>query len=228
MMKRLILVVLAFAVCFSAADARRRTPKAGKLDGGWYVDAKYNFKLNVPEDWSVSIKDEDDPIRVVLIQKNYQIPPDYMNAEDYTEVPRLSVYVVETPMSAIAFRDSLLSKSYDSDIKDDIRKYFEILNDQSIGSGMRREPLVTKNRDMLYIDSLPAALWFGESQYIKNVTLSAAAQSGKRVNGQYAGTIVTVKNGDKMLLFHLMTEGMYHRTVWQEVQPMIESLEWER
>ena len=98
----------------------------------------------------------------------------------------------------------------------------------SIGEGTRREPVVTKSRELLYLDSLPASLWFGEAQYVKNVTLSAAAQSGKRVNGDYAGTIVAVKNGDNLLLFHLMSEGMYHSSVWQEIRTMIEGLKWPR
>ncbi len=226
MFKKLLLIALAVAICIPTADARRRSPKAGKIKDGWFIDSKYNFKLNLPKGWSVNIKKEDDPVRLVLVQKNYQIPPDYLNAEDYTEVPRLTVYMAESNMSAIAFRDSLLSESYNSDQKGDIRKYFEILNDRALGEGTQREEKVTLDRPTMYIDDKRAAGWVGQSQYIKNITLSASSQSGKRVYGEYAGTIIAVKNGNKMLLFHLMTEGQYHESVWAELEPMITSLEW--
>lgn len=226
MMKRLILVVLALAVCFSLADARRKAAKAGEFENGWFVDSEYGFKFQVPDGWSVSIKEKDDPVRLVLVQKNYQVPPDYLDAEDYTQVPRMTVYVAESEWSAIAFRDSLLSKSYENEQKKGIMKYFEILNDMAVGEGTKREAVITKDRKSIYVDSLPGASWFGKSQYIKSITLSASSQSGKRVYGDYAGTIVVVKNGDKILLFHLMTEGMFHAAVWNELQPMMQSIEW--
>lgn len=228
MMKRLTLILLALLVSFSVADAKRKTAKAGQVVDGWFVDAENGFKLKLPEGWSVSIKDSDEPVRMTLVQKNYQVPPDYVDAEDYTQVPRVTVYVTESDWSAIAFRDSLLSKTYESDQKKDVKKYFEILNDFAAGDGTQREPLVTKSKETMYVDSLPAVRWYGESQYIKSITLSVSAQSGKRVYGDYAGTIVAVKNGKKMLLFHLMTEGMYHGAVWQELLPVIQSLDWPR
>ncbi len=226
MMKRLLLLLLAVVICIPSVEARRRSPKAGSLKDGVYTDAVYNFTIKLPKDWDISIKKQDDPVRFVLVKKNYQIPPDYLDAEDYTEVPRVTVYMAESPMSAIAFRDSLVSKTYESDQKNDIRKYFEILNDQSLGEGTTREPTVTMDRTALYVDSLRAASWEGQSTYIKNITTSVSAQSGKRVYGGYSGGIVTVKNGKYILLFHLMTEKLYFDQNWKEIMPMIESLKW--
>ena len=226
MVKRLILVVLALSVCFSLADARRKSAKAGELENGWYVDGEHGFKFRLPDGWSVSIKEKDDPVRLVLVQKNYGVPPDYRDAEDYTQVPRMTVYVAKSDWSAIAFRDSLLSKTFDNEQKKNIVKYFEILNDMALGEGTKREAVVTKAKETMYIDSLPAVSWSGKSQYIKSITLSASSQSGKRVYGDYAGTIIAVKNGGKILLFHAMTEGMFHAPVMAELQPMIQSLDW--
>ena len=228
MTKRLLLAVLAFAVCFSVADARRRTPKAGKIEDGKYVDAVHKFKLDLPKGWSVNIKDKEDPLRFTMTQDNFQIPPDYLDAEDYTTIPRLSALVVESEMSPRAFLDSLMSDSYESETKKEVMKHFEILHDFAMAEGTQREELVTMDRRSDYIGELRMVRWMGQSQYIKNVTLSASSQAGKRVYGAYAGSIVIVKNGDKMLLLHLMTEEMYHRPVLNEVWPMVENLEWER
>ncbi len=226
MMKRLLLLLLAIVVCIPSVEARRKSPKAGTVENGVYEDAVYNFQITLPEGWDITVKKKDDPARFVLIKKNYQIPPDYIDAEDYTEVPRLTVYMAESPMSAIAFRDSLVSKTYDSDQKNDIRKYFEILNEQSLGEGTTREPVITKSRPTSYIDSLPAALWTGECRYFKNITISVSSQSTKRVVGGYGGGIIVVKNGDRLLLFHLMCEDMYFDQNWKEIMPVVQSLKW--
>jgi len=226
MMKRLLLLLLALLICVPATMARRKTPKSGRITDGVYVDATYGFKLNIAKEWSASLKKLDAPARLTLIQKNYQIPPDYLDAEDYTKVPRVTVFMAESPWSATAFRDSLLSDTYDSDQKNEIMKDFEILNEQSVSEGGERKELVTKRRESLYIDEKRAAKWFGEAQYTNNVTQSVASQTAKAVRGAYAGGVVAVKNGDHILLFHLITEKMYFESAWNQVLPMIEGLDW--
>ena len=226
MMKRLLLLLLAVLICVPATMARRKTPKSGAIKDGVFVDATYGFKLNIAPEWSASLKKLDSPARLTLIQKNYEIPPDYLDAEDYTKVPRVTVFVAESPWSATAFRDSLLSDTYDSDQKNEILKDFEILNEQAVSEGGERQALVTKGRESLYINEKRAAQWFGEAQYTNNVTQSVSSQTAKAVRGAYAGAVVVVKNGDQLLLFHLITEKMYFMAVWSQVLPMIESLDW--
>ena len=226
MMKRLLLIAVAIMICLPSADARRRSPKAGKVKDGWYVDSKYDFKMNLPSDnWKVSLGDEDDDTRLVLIQKNYQVPSYYLDAEDYAQVPRLTVFMAESDMGAVAFRDSLVSKTYDSDQKNNILREFEILNRQSLGD-MERDELITKSRPTPYINDLRAAEWFGDVGYTKNVTLSVSSQGAKRVRGRLSGAVVVVKNGNKMLLFHAISEDNAFEAVWNELQPVVESLEW--
>ena len=132
-MRRLVLVLLLLTLCLPSAFARRKKAKAGTVDKLTFVDDKYQFSLKLLDNWKYKIGDEEEIVRLTLVQKNYQIPPDYMDAEDYTQVPRIVVWSGETNLSPTAFVDSLLSDSYDSDQKDDIYKEFELINESSAG-----------------------------------------------------------------------------------------------
>jgi site-specific recombinase XerD len=67
-----------------------------------------------------------------MIQRNYGIPTHYLDAEDYTYAPRIVVFVGETKLSANQLVDSLVSYDYDSDMKGEMRKEFDFLNEQDI------------------------------------------------------------------------------------------------
>lgn len=217
MMKKILILACVIALAAVTADARRKSPGAGYVKDGVFYDAKYDYSFSVNENWSDRIRKNKENYRIVLVQKNYGIPPHYQNAEVYTLVPRVVVYMAKTTMRPGQFVDSLFSDSWDSDIKSEIRKEFDLLNEQDI---------VPKGRNRIEIDGNLADVWQGEAKYAKNVTTSASALGGKRVNSSYGGTIVAVKNGDQMLVFQVMAEKEFFDAVLNEAMGMIQSLKW--
>jgi len=223
-MRKLMLMVLVIALCLPNAQARRKKDKAGKVTDHVFVDKKFDYSLKISEGWKYKVQANKSNYRISLIQKNYQIPSDYLDAEDYTQIPKVILWVGETKLGEGPFIDSLLSDSYRSDAKKDILKEFELINDNSAGSGTEREDLVPMGRSTFEIDGHKANLWKGKAKYTKNVALSASSSGGKRVKSAYGGSLIAVKEGDKILVFHMMCEWPYFNPVQAEVMEMINTL----
>lgn len=220
-MRRLLLLFLMMAICAPNIAARRPKAKSGTIKKNVFTDKKYNFQLKIDEGWKPKVTGDNQNFRLIMVQKNYEIPPDYLDNEDYTQIPRLVVWADTTTMGAFAFLDSLMSDSYKSDQKSDVLREFEILHNTS-----DREPLIPKGRKTLEIAGEKGVRWVGYSQYMKEVALSASSSAGKRVRGAYGGTIVAVKKGNLLVVFHLMCEWQYYPQVDAEVMAMIQTLSW--
>ena len=221
LLKRLTILLLALAICVPNAGARKKKPKSGKIQDKVFTDAKYGFQLTLPDGWTARLKKNVDSYRLVLIQKNYQVPPDYAEAPDYTMVPRLTVFVTETHVSPFECLDSLLSDSYSSKEKKEIMKEFEIINKQSVGDG-ERENVITRKRKSYRVGENKGVLWQGKSKYIKMVEIAGSDAGGMRVYGAYQGGIVIMPIGKThLVLFHVICEDQYFPTVWAEVETII-------
>ena len=131
-MKRFLIFTLVVLILVPSVMAGRRVRKAGKIENSEFIDLKYDFKLKLLENWDANVNKDKDNARLVLIQKNYAVPPDYADAEDYTQIPRIVVYADTTSMSELTFIDSLTSDSYSSDQKKAMRSEFEILNETDL------------------------------------------------------------------------------------------------
>ncbi|RKX28463.1 MAG: hypothetical protein DRP47_04295 [Candidatus Zixiibacteriota bacterium] len=222
-LKRLCILLIALVICIPNAQARKKKPKSGKIENLVYTDSKYNFQLTLLDNWKARLKKLDDNYRLVLIQENYQIPPDYADSPDYTLVPRLTIYVAETNVSPFELLDSLLSVSYSSDLKKDIIKEFEILNNQSIGEG-ERENVITRKRKSYRIDDIKGVLWQGKVKYVNKVIQSASTGSGKRIYGAYMGGVVILQiEKNRLLLFHVISEDQYFPMIWTEAMKVVGS-----
>ncbi len=230
--KRLFILFVIVLISFSGAQARKKKPRAGKIVDGVYTDSKYHFTMNILENWKPIIQKNDKNVRLTLIQKNYEVPPDYQNVPDFAIIPRLTMYVGKTPMSAFVFIDSLLSDTYKSKQKKEIIGEFDILNDQAVGENTEREHVITRKRRTVKINDTKAVLWEGKVKYIKYIPLSASASASegvKSVYSDYRGGIVALKlDDDTILLCHLITEGQFFKAVWTEALKMIESISWEK
>ena len=99
-----------------------RRPRPASLRTTSYKDKEYGFTIKLNEAWKAKVAKADSPFRLVLVQKNYLIPSDYSDAPDYTKVPRLVVFADTTSMGASDFIDSLLSDTYKSDQKNEIKE----------------------------------------------------------------------------------------------------------
>jgi len=221
-MKRFLIVFMSLLlVAAFSVEAKRKSPKAGNVKDGVYTDSEYDFSLKLPESWKFKINKKDDPIRMVLIQKNYQIPPDYIDAPDYTYVPRIVVFAGKSDMNVFAFMDSLLSDSYKSEVKDEMMKEFEIFHDSFEG----REEIVPRGRKTISFGEAKGVFWTAKGRYVKEVSLSSSGVGGKRVYGDYGGAVVLLQKDDILVAFHVMSEwNFFEQEVLPEADSMISSI----
>jgi hypothetical protein len=234
-MRRTTTVLLVVLLAASAVDARRPKDKAGKVSDGVFVDKKFTYKLVLSDDWKCKVGDNEDKYRLSLTQLSYEVPPQYMEVESYTKVPRIVVYVDTTSMSGPALVDSLLSDSYKSDQKKEIYKEFEIINEGSVGGGLTREKLIPRDRRPMDIAGEAGILWTGRVKYRNEIATGKVKYSKvtktnieetKRVYGGYAGAIIGVKKGNMIILLHSICEENYFESVLEESLRLANSLAW--
>ncbi|MEA1981695.1 MAG: hypothetical protein U9N54_12095 [candidate division Zixibacteria bacterium] len=222
-MRKLLIILLALILAVPLTFARRPRSKSGEVEKMVFTDKKHDFQITLLEDWKYSIKKNEDDFRIVLTKKNYEIPPDYLDAPDYTMVPRIVLWVGEDKMSPFQFIDSLISDSYDSDNKGEIKKEFEILNDNISEQGNVRNELSTRKKKAMEINDKKAFLWTGQMIYRKDIAESASSVGGKRVNGKYGGAIVVLKDEKQVFAFHLICEWNYFETNLNELMKVVSS-----
>lgn len=227
-MKRFIVFCLLFALAAPCINARKPKKKAGEVEGQVYRDETYNFELTLPENWKYRINKVKENFRMTLTQKNYEVPPDYLDAPDYTQVPRFVVYADTSTMAPLPFLDSLLSDSYSSDQKKEMLKEFEILHDYTEG----RDEVVPRSRKPITVNDNKGVLWTAQGKYVKEVSLSSSSNAtdadyNKRVYGAYGGIIAAVRKDNQIVVFHLICEWAYFPTVFEEVMTIINTLKWE-
>jgi len=218
-MRNFILLALLLLLAVPGVDARKRKDKAGKMDGAVYQDKKYGFKLTVHENWKVRIQKNKSRFRLTLTQKKYGTPAHFQKAEDYTEVPRVVIFVDTCSMGIFPFVDSLLSNEYKSDRKKEILKEFEFLN---------KPEVIPKGRNRIEVGGVSGLVWQGQSKYTKEIQTSASGVGGERVYGSYGGAIFAAKrkNESMRVLVHLMCEWEYFAPILKEVSTMVTSFQW--
>ena len=214
-MKRFIILCLMLLMCTPAVDARKKQKKAGTITDSVYHDDKYGFDLTIHDNWKVKISKDKENMRLLLTQRNFAIPSDYINAPNYTYTPQMVLYVDTTTFGVHPFIDSLTSDDYKSKQKKEILKEFEFLNEPD---------QIPKRRSRMEIAGKSALLWKAQAKYEKEVVESASSTSGRMVHREYGGAIAAVKVGDNIILFHVMTEWEFFEPVLLEVLPMIKSL----
>ena len=215
-MKRLIIFSLAILICLPTAFARRKKKKSGVIENNVYTDAKYDFKLTLLENWDRELQKPDSDFRIVLNQKEHEIPPDLMQFPQLAEVPELKVFSCKQTMDPKVFIDSLVSPTYSTDTKKELFKDLVALKEKVEFTGFK-----TTQRMSIKIDDKKAAKWEGTTNYINDLGM------GETIPRTYAFGIVCVQNGEEMLIFTLSTEQMFFQEVLKEAMTMIESLKWE-
>ena len=225
-MRKLLIVLFLGLLLVPSVFAGRKKDKAGKVTDYVFTDKKFNYSLTLNEGWKYKIQKNKSDFRLVLTKVKFAIPPEYTNTPDYTKIPRIAVFMAETKMSASAFIDSLVSYSYKSDTKKEILKEFEIFNIGS-GSGFKAERLVPRKRKNFQLGELRGSQWTGQVKYTNEIAISASSTGGKRVKGGYGASVIGIKNGDKLLLFHIICEWNYFKDVTAETMKIINSLSWE-
>jgi hypothetical protein len=225
-MKKMILACLVLTLFVPGVQARKKKEEAGKVKDLVFTDKKYDFSFNFNKGWDYHVQLNKENFRVVLTQRNYDIPHDYLDVPEYTKEPRVVVYADTSSISALVFLDSLVSGTYSSDQKKEILKEFEIINEQAVEEGTERDKTVTRKRRTVTIGEQAAALWEGKANYRKYVSTSISAIGGKRVYGAYGGGIVVAKKDNTIVLFHVISEWDYFDNVMQDALTMITTLNW--
>lgn len=226
-MKKILIAIIITALSVSIVHARRKSDKAGSVKDNIYTDKKYDFKLTLNDAWKLKVKANKSNFRLVLVQKNYEVPGDYIETPDYTMVPRIVLWVDTSTNTVFSFMDSLLKRDYSSDQKKELFKEFEILMDEISEQGNIREKRTTRQKKALKIDGNKALLWTGQMRYRKEIALSASSLGGKRVTGAYGGAIIGIKKNGHLYLFHMICEWIYFQSNLQKAMEIITSIDWE-
>ena len=214
-MKRLIIIGIALLLAAPTVDARRKGAKAGTIENNLFTDEDNGIELTINDNWKAKLGKEKDKIRILLTKRTYDVPADYIDAPDYTQIPMLIVYVDTTTLGAYAFIDSLMSETFKSKQKDEIAKDFEILNERDI---------VPKKRSRFEVDGEAGLVWSAQAKYMKEIQSSMGSSSGTRVRRSYGGAVAAVKKGDKIVLFHIMTEYEFFDPILAQAMEIIQSL----
>ena len=144
-MKSLVLLTLLVAFAFSTTQAGRVKNLSGVVENNVFTDKKYNYSLTLNDGWKYTLQKNEENFRILLTQRNYDIPPSYINATDYTQIPRVVLWTDTTSLSVYAFLDSLVSETWRSAQKKELLMEFEILNTVP-ASGTKREAAVPRGR----------------------------------------------------------------------------------
>lgn len=216
-MSRFFIAFLVICLILSSAEAGRKQDKAGTLTGSTYTDDTHQFSMTIHDNWRAKIGKESSPFRVILLQKNFSIPPDYLRAPDYTQQPKLVIWADTTNQSASAFIDSLLSDTYKSKQKSEVLKEFAIFEEG--------DELIPKGKKPVLVGGLNGLRWDAQSKYTKAVSTSASGTGGTRVQSSYGGSIIAVKSGKSLIAIHLICELPFYETVMSEVLSMVTSLQ---
>ena len=225
-MRRTAVSILLLVFAVSTVLAGRQKDMSGTVENDVYKDKKYNFSLILNEAWKYTLQKNEDNFRLLLTQRNYDIPPSYVNAPDYTQIPRIVLWTDTTSLNAFAFLDSLVSETWRSEQKKEMLKEFEILSSIP-ASGTRREAAIPRGRKPVDIGGEQGVLWQAKSKYVKEIELSAGAQAGTRINGAYGGALVAVKHEGRVLVFHFMCEWDFFDAVLTEAIKILGSLKFE-
>jgi hypothetical protein len=222
-MKKVIIFCLIIACAVTTADAARRRELSGTVEKNVYRDKEFKFSLNLNDAWKYTLQKNEDNFRLLLTQRNYDIPPDYVNSPDYTYIPRIILWTDTSSLHPFAFLDSLTSKGWNMGQKKEMMKEFEILNPIPISGGQRDEA-VPRGRKPVEIGGEQGVLWQAKAKYIKEIATSASDLAGTRVYGSYGGAVVVVKRDNRMFVFHVMSEWDFFEAVLQEAFKIIGTL----
>jgi len=204
-MKRYLIVFLAVLFAFGIASARKKD-KAGRIENGVYNDNVYGFSMVIPDEWDSSIKKEEDPIRLILTKKQYDIPTQFQYAPNYTKAPKVTVLVDTTSMKLDWFVDSLLNDKYGSKQKKKILQNLEILYGD----------YVPKKNSKVSFGSTEGILISGERRYTIQVQ-RAGYESDKAdvVTDYFGGSVFFAKKGNQLIMIHFICEKRYFSTLDQ-------------
>ena len=220
MFKRLLITFIVLVLAVNIAGARK-TSKAGKIAGGIYTDAKYNFSFGINDDWDTSIKKGKKPVRITLIKKEYDIPMHFQHASTYTTIPKITVYADTTSLGLKQFVDSLLNDKYKTSQKKAIMEKFKLLYGD----------YTSKKSSKKVVGELVGYKISGEQKY--SIRVSSAGTGGDETSGSfgdydvvsdlYGGSVFFAKQGNIIVMMHFICESLYFDTLDLDFEKIIKT-----
>ncbi len=223
-MKNFAILTIVLAMGMSTAQAGRVKDLSGTVENNVYKDKQCGFSLTLNDDWKYTLRKNEEKFRILLTQRNYEIPPGYISAPDYTLIPRIVLWSDTTSLNTFGFLDSLVSITWQSEQKKEILKEFEILSNIP-ASGSKMESAIPRGRKPVEIGGEQGILWQAKAKYVKEIETSAGAVAVTVVNGAFGAAIVAVKHGDRIIVFHLMTEWDFFDAILGQALKIIGSLD---
>jgi len=214
-MKRLIIIILALVICIPTVQARKKSAKSGTIKDNVYTDSEHGFMFTLPENWVPKLQKQKKDLRLILNQKDFEIPPELMPYPTLTEVPELKVLIIEQPYPAQAFVDSIVKYEYSSDAKKEVFKDILALEEKVIFDGLTPDKKMKKK-----IDEKWGYQWEGSAHFTKKLGM------GDEIPRTHAVGIYAVKNGDKTLVFLLTCENTFFNKIFKEITTMVDSTKW--
>jgi hypothetical protein len=203
-MKKLIAMTLMGLMFFGISEARKQQDLAGKVENATYSDGKYNFSMGIPSTWDFSIKKDKSPIRMTLSKKSYDIPIQFQHAPNYTTIPKIMVYVDTTNLSTEQFIDSLLSNKFNSKQKNALLNEFPVLYGD----------FILKRRIKIQVGDVVGGRISGQTKYTKEVQRQGSESDlADVVTDFYGGSVFFIKNGNNIIIFHLICEWRYFEVI---------------
>ncbi|MCK4372067.1 MAG: hypothetical protein KAW61_02920 [candidate division Zixibacteria bacterium] len=164
MAKQITLVILAFLILSSGAEAKRKKSGSGTIKDGIYTDAKHGFQINLLEGWKGEAGKKSANLRLITSDKEMEDTQRKQNkvpkANPVLGVPTAAIFVFETDLSPAALIDSVLAL----DGKSEQRK--EVLKQTSPSKKYDCvDSLVTQLKKDTEVDGRPGKLWAGSIGY---------------------------------------------------------------
>jgi len=217
MMKRILVIPILAALVAIPCEAgrpRKKSPKAGKTKDNIYTDSKYGLSLELPGGWWTKIQKDEKQCRLILEQKSYDVSTTMSQYRDKFGPPTARIWMVEMPFASSELVDSLLSETYESDIKTEL-----LYNLDEPTSTLQADEYKTTNRTTVKLDTSFAVVWQGTVKYtfgtirVRDVKLS--------------GGIIAVEHGDRLLVVVAQGYPKSFDHSFGQITHMIRSLKWE-
>ena len=192
----------------------KKKPKSGEVDGRAFTDSKFDFSITLPEGWKISLKPKKSPLRFVSLKKDYAIPMHFRVAPNYTEIPKIKIYVDTTSLDVRDFVDSLASRTFDSPQKRNIVAVFEILD------GRYKRPRIRRLR---LENGLKGRRLSTKLKYTTNVQAPGELTSTV-VTDFLSGQIAFFERDDHVVMIYLVSESLFYKTNAELFEKVLETL----
>jgi len=217
-MKKVLLILIAATVLFSAANLQAAKKAGEVIDDSIFHDLKYDYTMKIPPGWEAAKIEKDKRIlRVIIAKKSPVVPPQFNNDQSYFTEPSLMILAD----SCISSADDILSllkiqKRSGDLLKTALKKFALVTYSEYNPEFSSPRKFKTGGYEGLFVDL------FKEYRY----SIIAGGQARpKLVQNYLRGRIYILKDGPMTLLIQQIAEKARYGFNEREFEAMIRSLD---